>query len=160
VKSKKSDKQSDKPLVETDSYRIWSPKHYPAGERKEIEQITLGVHPGERIHNIVVIDLGSGCVLKVLSKARDTDGCINVFLKLEKPFNKCSIIRSDEWITKNSYDKLLNVLKKELGENNVSITSGEDVHVGIAFATEPEKAKKHAEGIQERNKQSPKSWDV
>jgi len=86
-----------------------------------MEQITLSIHPGERIHNVVVIDLGGGYALKVLSKVRDKDGRINVLLKLEKPMNRCSVMKSDEWVTKDRYDELLGVLKKELPINNIPV---------------------------------------
>ena len=134
MNSKETDKQSDKPLVETNSYRIWPGNHIPPEEREKMEQITLSIHPGERIHNVVVIDLGGGYALKVLSKVRDKDGRINVLLKLEKPMNRCSVMKSDEWVTKDRYDELLGVLKKELPINNIPVTSGEEVHVGIGYA--------------------------
>jgi len=69
----------------------------------------------------------------VLSKVRDKDRLINVLLKLEKPMNRSSVIRSDEWVTKDRYDDLLGVFKKELPVNNISVTSGEEVHVGIGY---------------------------
>ena len=133
MSSEETDDQSDKPLVETDSYRIWGGNHIPPEEQEKMKQLTLSINPGEKVHNIVVMDLGGGYTLKVLSKIRDKDGLINVLLKLEKPMNRSSVIRSDDWVTKEKYDKLLGVLKKELPVNNVSVTSGEEVHVGIGY---------------------------
>jgi len=141
VSGEETDKKSDKPLVETDSYRIWGGNHIPPEEQEKMKQITLSVCPGERVHNIVVIDLGGGYVLKVLSKVRDKDGRINVLLKLEKPMNRCSVMRSDEWVTKDRYDELLGVLKKELPVSNISVTSGEEVHVGIGYMLHAKKKK-------------------
>ena len=135
------DKKSDKPLVETDSYRIWDGNHIQPEEQDKMKQMTLSVNPGESVHNIVVIDLGGGYALKVLSKVRDKDRLINVLLKLEKPMNRCSVIRSDEWITKEKYDELLGVLKEELPVSNISVTSGEEVHVGIGYMLHGKKKK-------------------
>ena len=134
MKNRKATVWPKKPTVETDSYRIWPGKHISVKKRKKIEQLTLSVHPGERVHKIVVMELGAGFAMKVLSKVRDKDGKINVLIKLEKPENKCNVIRLDKWITENSYNQLLDVLKKGLGAINIMTTSGEEVHAGIAYS--------------------------
>jgi len=134
VKNQKATAWPKKPTVETDSYRIWAGKHISAKKRKKIEGMTLCVNDGERVHDIVVMELVEGHTLKVLSKVRDKDQKINVLVKFEKPTDRCSVIKLDKWITENSYNQLLDALKKGLGAINIMTTSGEEVHAGIAYS--------------------------
>jgi hypothetical protein len=134
MKNHKAEDCPEKPVVETDRYRIWAGEEISAKKRKKMEQLTLQVHPGERIHKIVVMELIEGHAIKVLSKVRDKDGKINVLVKFEKPENKCSVLRLHEWITENSYNRMLDTLKKGLGVVNIMTTSGEEVHAGIAYS--------------------------
>jgi len=134
VKNRKATAWPKKPTVETDSYRIWSGEHISARKHKIIEGITLCVNDGERVHNIVVMELVEGHTLKVLSKVRDKDQKINVLFKFEKPTDRCSVIKLDKWITGDEYSRLLDALKKGLGVINIMTTSGEEVHAGIAYS--------------------------
>lgn len=140
MKNRKATAWPKKPTVETDSYRIWSGEHISAKKRKKIEGMTLCVNDGERVHNIVVMELVEGCTLKVLSKVRDKDQKIKVLVKFEKPTDRCSVSKLDKWITENSYNQLLHVLKKGLGAINIMTTSGEEVHAGIAYSMRNEDA--------------------
>jgi len=134
VKDRKAAAWPEKPVVETDRYRIWAGENISAKKRKKMEQLTLQVHTGERIHKIVVMELIEGSAMKVLSKVRDKDRKINVLIKFEKPDNKCSVLRPHEWITEDSYKRMLGMLKKGLGIINIMTTSGEEVHAGIAYS--------------------------
>ena len=124
----------EKPVVETDRYRIWAGEQISSKKRKKMERLTLQVHPGERIHKIVVMELIEGYAMKVLSKIRDKDEKINVLVKFEKPENKCIVLRLHEWITEDSYNRMFNTLKNGLGIINIMTTSGEEVHAGIAYS--------------------------
>ena len=132
--NQKAKARDKKPTVETDSYRIWAGKHISAKKRKKIEGMTLCVNDGERVHNIVVMELVEGHTLKVLSKVRDKDQKINVLVKFEKPTDRCSVIKVDKWVPEEEYRQLLEALKKGLGAINIMTTSGEEVHAGIAYS--------------------------
>ena len=134
MKNRKATAWPKKPTVETDSYRIWAGKHISAKKRKKIEGMTLCVNDGERVHNIVVMELVEGHILKVLSKVRDKDQKINVLVKFEKPIDRCTVIRLDKWITEDEYNQLLGALKQGLGAINIMTISGEEVHAGIAYS--------------------------
>jgi len=143
VKDKKSNSESDKPAVETDRYRIWHGENITNEEKKRIQQIILSVNPGERIHEVVVLDIGNGSVIKILSKERDKDGRINAFIKIERSTGKCNVMKSDEWVTMERYNGTMNLLKSLLGEDKVLVTSGEEIHAGIAYMSSRKKHKKH-----------------
>lgn len=81
----KTAERTDKPAVETDSYRIWDGRYIPAKERRKLKRICLEVHPGERVNEVLSLDLGRRGTVKILSKERIKDGRINCLVKLEKP---------------------------------------------------------------------------
>jgi hypothetical protein len=134
MKNRKATDWPEKPVVETDSYRIWPGKHISAEKQKKMEKLTLSASEGERVHNIVVMELVEGDILKVLSKVRDTDQKINVLIKFETPTDRCTVIRVGKWISENGYSQLLDALKRGLGAINITTTSGEEVHAGIAYS--------------------------
>ena len=150
MKNRKATAWPKKTTVETDSYRIWAGEHISAKKRKKIEGMTLCVNEGERVHNIVVMELVEGHTLKVLSKVRDKDQKINVLVKFEKPTDRCSVIKLDKWITENSYNQLLDVLKKGLGAINIMTTSGEEVHAGIAYSLRNEYAPNRTDALKKK----------
>lgn len=145
MKDRKIAKQFDKPDVETDSYRIWKADHIPVEKRKKIEQETLSVKPGERIHQVVVLEFSGGYTVKVLSKVRDKDLRINVFVKIGTSMGKWSAVKCGKWITRDEYDEFVtsfkNGLRAALGAFEMRTVNGEEVHIGVAYAARSDESK-------------------
>jgi hypothetical protein len=57
MKGKREEKEADKPVVETESYRIWDAKGLSQKEQETLKEICLGIYPGERIHEVVVFNI-------------------------------------------------------------------------------------------------------
>jgi len=149
MKSKRTTQEKDPPLLETDSYRIWDGKGLSPKERSLAKKISLEVHPGERVHQVVALSLEGGTTVKALSKERIKDGRIKVLLRFEQPDGKIGVIGSDVWIDRETYDQLVRFLRRTAGDGRVSVICGEDIHVGLAGVlgrAKRERAKKGNQG--------------
>jgi len=152
---KHAERQADEPLLETDSYRIWDGKSLSREERSEAKRISLAVGLGERVHEIVVFELGGGCTLKALSKQRIKDGRINVLCRVEKPGGRMAVLPSDEWMSQARYERIIGALKAMAGEEPVTVVRGEDIHVGLAEVGRRPQREDGAEAKEESEGSSP-----
>lgn len=125
-------RQADEPLLEPGSYRLWDGRGLSAEERVAAKKITLGAGAGERVHEIVVLDAGGGCIVKVLSKERIKDERINVLFRVEEPGDKVSILPCKRWKSRSDYEQVIGVLKNIVREDRVAVIPGEDIHGGLA----------------------------
>ena len=133
---KKPKREEERPVVETDSYRIWDGRGISPKEGKELKNVCLGIYPGERIHEALVFSLGPDSGLKIVSKEREKDGMIRVLVKVDKSDGTCDVLKLKGWITKAEYDRVVGAAKALIGEVRMARTPGEDFHVGLAHAME------------------------
>jgi len=146
MKGKRKERSRDKPVLETDQYRIWDAQGTSKAEEKELKQMCLAVYDGERIHEIVVFNITQERTMKVLSKERISDGKIKVLVKIDKPDNRCSVIRCEAWITQQEYSGLKSAMKKQFGEHCATVISGENLHVGLSHVMDTIEKKQRQEG--------------
>ena len=132
--SGKTAKRLKRPVLETDSYRIWDGRDIAADELEKLRGTCLEVHPGERIHEVLSLDLGQRGIVKILSKERIKDGRIGCMGKLERPDGKCSILGPDQWLTLRQYDEVVRLLRAEYGEERISVVPGRDIHANVSRA--------------------------
>jgi len=132
MKGKKKSQGHDKPLLETETYRMWDASGMTKKEQEEAKKVSLGVFEGERIHEIVAFSIRAGLIVKVISKQRIRDERINVLVRLDRPDGKCTIMRCDSWITLEQYSSLVSGMKKRFGQGYATMIKGEDLHVGLS----------------------------
>ena len=132
--SGKTAKRLKKPALETDSYRIWDGRDIPANELEKLQGTCLEVHAGERIHEVLSLDLGQRGVVRILSKERIKDGRINCLGKLERSDGKCSVLGPDQWLTLKQYDEVVQLLRAEYGEERISVIPGGEIHANVSRA--------------------------
>ncbi len=140
MKSKKTNSQPDS---ETKWFRIVARKS-SAQELQELRDGTLFINPGERIHKVVILEFDDGNTAKVLSKTRDKDNRINVLVKNKRPTGEETVSRTDTWITKSDYDKLIAVLKKDNDVHEVLNADSEQIHKEVVWASDLMKTKRPA----------------
>jgi hypothetical protein len=132
VKGKRKAREQDKPVLETETYRLWDAAGMTKEEQEEAKKVSLGVAEGERIHEIVTFGVGAGLIIKVISKQRISDGLLKVLIRIDKPDGRCSVIRYKAWIPLEQYDSLVSDMKKELGAGRATVVKGEELHIGLS----------------------------
>ena len=140
MKNKKTDKQ---PEEETKSFQIKARKA-SALELGKLKGETLFINPGERIHKVVILELGNGDVTKVLSKIRDKDGWIDILAKNRRPTGQETVMKADKWVTEKDYDKLIAILKKDEGVREILNTSREQLYKNFVAGADFVKTEKTA----------------
>jgi hypothetical protein len=119
------------PDLETEAFRIWKARPASADEQERVKAMTLAVGDGEKIHEALVIDLGDGYTVKILSKERAKDGLLNVLIKAEHPNGRVSVVRSDDWMTKEAYGTMASMVREAVDAGRISLTRGEDIQAGV-----------------------------
>ena len=122
MKNKKADKEVE---VKTDSFQIKA-RQATTKELEKLEGETLFINSGERVHKVVILEFDNGDITKILSKKRDKDGLIYIFVKNKRPTGKEMVMKSDKWGTEKDYDKLIAAIKKDRGVREVLNTGSED----------------------------------
>jgi hypothetical protein len=132
MKGKKKSQGQDKPILETETYRMWDATSMTKEEQEEAKMVSLGVYDGERIHEIVTFSIGTGLIVKVLSKQRISDGRLKFLVRMDRTDGGCRVMRCEEWITLEQYNSLVSAMKKEFGEGCATVIKGEDLHIGLS----------------------------
>lgn len=132
MKGNRKGQRAEKPVLETDDYRMWDATSMTEEEQEEAKKVSLAVFEGERVHEIVAFSIGAGLIVKVLSKQRISDGRIKVLIRLDKPDGRCTIVRCEEWTTHEKYNSLVNDMKKHFGGDCATVIKGEELHIGLS----------------------------
>ena len=119
------------PSVETDAFRIWKAGPVSAEEKAWVEDTSLSIREGEKIHEAVVVNLGGGYTVKLLSKERKKDGLLELLTKAEAPDGSVNVVRSDGWLTREQYNALVAVVREVVGNGCMSVIRGEDIEAGV-----------------------------
>ncbi len=130
----KSTKNNNRPDSQPKWFRIIARKS-SAQELEELRDGTLFINPGERIHKVVILEFDDGNTARVLSKIRDEDNRINVLVKNKRPTGEETVSESDTWITKEDYDKLIAVIKKDKDVREVMNADSEQIHKEVVWAS-------------------------
>ena len=131
MESSKSGGLNEEPILESESFRIWKARPGSDEEHRRMKEVSLAVGDGEKVHEVLILDLGDGQTVKLLSKERMEDGLVNVLMKAEEPSSKVSILRSDDWMTKERYGVMVAIVKEAIGPGHMSVIRGEDIQAGV-----------------------------
>ena len=113
------------------SCRTWG-KERPAEDRERSRQGSLEVLPGERIHEVVLSDLGGGRVLNILAKERVKDGKTKVLMKVEEPDGECSALPWPGWIRRRKYRRVARAVMASVDESGTAELPSEKVNAALA----------------------------
>jgi hypothetical protein len=116
--------------------RIRKKRQLPAKKRVEMEGLSLTIHPGERVHEALVLDLGGAGTLKVLAKERMEDGRISILLKHQEPSGKVRVVRPRTWLSRAEYDEVFGPLRDCPGKCRPSVIPGAEIEAGVSRVAE------------------------